>query len=75
MMIEVKLDRGTCQGYGNCVLIAPDLFELDPDGVAVVNAALVPDARLRDLQTAVYDCPTNSISLVEDASASGAASS
>ena len=31
--LTVKADRGTCQGYGNCVIKTPDYFDLDDDGL------------------------------------------
>ncbi len=70
-MIEIKLDRGSCQGYGNCVLVAPDLFDLDADGLAVVNHAFVGDELLEDVRKAAYDCPTDSIAFVEGAEPPG----
>jgi ferredoxin len=66
-VIEIRLDRSRCQGYGNCVLVAPELFDLDADGLAVVNHAYVGDEHLVAVRKAVYDCPTGSISFVEGA--------
>ena len=66
-MIEISLDRGSCQGYGNCVLVAPGLFDLDADGLAVVRHAYVGDEHLDAVRKAAYDCPTQSISFAEDA--------
>ena len=68
-MIEIKLDRESCQGYGNCVLVAPDLFDLDDDGLAVVRRSLVEDDQLDAVQKATYDCPTGSIAFTEGAQA------
>jgi ferredoxin len=66
-VIEIKLDRRTCQGYGNCVLVAPGLFELDEDGLAVVRQTHVGDDQLDAVQKAAYDCPTSSIAFAEGA--------
>jgi ferredoxin len=65
MTIEIRVDRETCQGYGNCMLVAPDLFDLDGDGLAFPKTAGVDDAHLAEVRKAVYDCPTDSISFVE----------
>lgn len=70
-MIEIKLDRGRCQGYGNCVLVAPELFDLDADGLAVVQQAFVGDEHLEAVRKAAYDCPTSSIAFVEGADPPG----
>jgi ferredoxin len=66
-VIEIKLDRRTCQGYGNCVLVAPELFDLDDDGLAVVRQSHVEDDQLDAVQKAAYDCPTGSIAFAEGA--------
>lgn len=62
---RVELDRERCQGYGNCVLVAPDLFDIDDEGLAVVKATLVGESQLADVRRAAYDCPTDSIAFVE----------
>lgn len=69
-MIRVKVNRGTCLGYGNCVLVAGDIFDLDDDGLVVLKLESVDDAQLEAVRRAVYDCPTNSISF-EDSAADG----
>ena len=64
-MIEIQLERDTCQGYGNCVLVAPDVFALDAGGTAELLSVRV-GARLSEaVRKAAYDCPTEAISLVE----------
>ena len=65
MTIEIRVDRQTCLGYGNCVLVAPQLFELDDEGLAYPTRAQVEDSERDDVRKAVYDCPTDSISFVE----------
>lgn len=70
-MIEIKLDRGRCQGYGNCVLVAPELFDLDADGLGVVRTACVGDEHLDAVRKAAYDCPTDSIAFTEGAEPPG----
>lgn len=64
-MIRIAVDRETCLGYGNCVLVAEDLFELDDDGLSVVKRELVDEAEREAVRRAAYDCPTDSISFEE----------
>lgn len=33
--LTVRIDRLLCVGFGDCVDVAPDLFELDQEGIAV----------------------------------------
>lgn len=66
-MIEIRIDRTGCQGYGNCVLVAPELFDLDADGIAVARLEQVGDEHRDAVRKAVYDCPTHSIAIGQDA--------
>jgi ferredoxin len=65
MMIRIKVDRGVCQGYGNCVLASPDTFDLDDDGLVVLRDEQVDPARRDEVRRAAYDCPTDAISVIE----------
>lgn len=53
------VDREACMGSGNCVFWAPDVFEIDDDGVATVvgDAAPHEDA----VRQAAANCPTSAI--------------
>jgi ferredoxin len=61
---EVVLDGSKCQGYGLCLGIAPDVFDM-PDGspVAVLLRAEVSHGELAAMQEAVRNCPAGAISL------------
>lgn len=69
-----KVDMETCIACGACGDAAPDIFEFDDDGVAMVvyggdenRGVTAIDADLEaDLQDAVDSCPSGSI-LVADA--------
>jgi ferredoxin len=62
MTLHISIDRETCQGYGNCVLIAEEIFSLDDDGRAELKTEVVEDSLLTKVQAAEYDCPTGAIS-------------
>jgi ferredoxin len=64
-VISIKVNRATCNGYGNCLLAAPDIFDLGDDGLVVLKRDTVDDDQLALVRRAVYDCPTDSIELVE----------
>lgn len=55
----IKVNRGTCQGYGNCVLALPSVFDLDEEGLVVLTQEHTEE--LEGLRRAAYDCPTESI--------------
>ncbi len=62
--MKVAVDLGLCQGYGNCVSTAPDFFDLDDSGQAVVlQATADTDADIALVRAAVPLCPMSAISL------------
>jgi 2'-carboxy-2,3-dihydroxybiphenyl 1,2-dioxygenase small subunit/ferredoxin len=63
MTVHISIDRETCQGYGNCVLIAEDIFAIEDDGRAGLKTETVEDSLLTKVQAAEYDCPTGAISV------------
>ena len=64
-MSTIKADRGTCQGYGNCVIAFPAAFDVDDEGLVVVKQDHVGDGELEAAHRAAYDCPTDSIKVDE----------
>jgi ferredoxin len=71
--LEVWIDQDLCTGDGICVQYAPDVFELDVDGLAYVKDAngqlghdarttvLVPVVALRDVIDSAKECPGDCI--------------
>jgi ferredoxin len=64
--IHIKIDPARCEGFGNCINAAPDLFELDDEGHVRLRKDAVGDERLEAVRRAVYDCPVNVISYTEE---------
>lgn len=64
--IEVMVDASKCLGYGTCVNLAPEHFDL-PKGAAVVRVLRedVDADALEDVQEAVRACPVRALSLKE----------
>jgi ferredoxin len=59
-MYRISVDRSLCGGYGVCESIAPDVFELGDDGLAVVRAGMSEDEAV---QEACESCPAGAISI------------
>ncbi|HEX6458267.1 MAG TPA: ferredoxin [Thermoleophilaceae bacterium] len=58
------LDLDTCQGYANCVMVAPDVFDIDEQkGTAILLQEQPDDSRLAAVEEAVRQCPTEAISV------------
>jgi ferredoxin len=66
-MIRVQANRDTCEGFGTCVLVSETLFDIDDEGLVVVKQDLLADELLAEVREAAYNCPTDSISFVENA--------
>jgi ferredoxin len=64
--LTVRIDREMCIGSGNCVKVAPDLFDLDDESVCIFVSPLgnIPRAKVID---ACEVCPVQAL-LVTDAS-------
>ncbi|MCL5986220.1 MAG: ferredoxin [Actinobacteria bacterium] len=59
---EVKIDREKCIGTGNCVDLAPRVFELDDEGKStVINKSGAGDETLKE---AAQSCPVEAITLI-----------
>lgn len=60
--MRVSVDEKKCEGHGECVLIAPDVFEIDED--ELVSRVLQPEPD-ESKQAAVRDaemmCPMGAI--------------
>ncbi len=61
MTYIVSIDQSRCIGAGNCVHIAPTVFQLDEENIAyLLDPTSVDDETLLD---AARSCPTNAIYL------------
>lgn len=61
---RVSVDAAKCQGHNRCYALAPELFDVDDYGQAVViGDGSVPDGQLDDAKLAVANCPEYAITL------------
>jgi ferredoxin len=60
---RIQVDRSLCSGMASCVKIAPDSFDLDQEGIAVV--AGIADERAVE---AAECCPLSAIAVFDQAS-------
>ena len=70
--MKITLDSELCQGHGRCYGLAPDLFDSDDEGYAVLlcEGGIVPVGRETDAQLTADNCPEFAIT-VETLAASG----
>jgi ferredoxin len=60
--MKVHVDMNLCQSHGECVLVAPDVFDLGDDDVLVWKEN-VADERRAEIEEAVNVCPMLAISI------------
>ena len=63
MKIKVNLDA--CISGGACQVIAPELFELDEEGISVAKVEEVKEENQDEAMDASESCPTGAIEVEE----------
>jgi ferredoxin len=59
--MKINVDRFACCGAGQCVLVAPEVFDQDDDGIVVVLQESPGDDLGDAVNEAVSMCPTGVI--------------
>jgi ferredoxin len=63
--MRVELDRSACQGHNRCYMLAPELFDTDDEGYAVLLVAgEVPPELQEEAQLAADNCPEYAIEII-----------
>ncbi len=62
-VLRIEIDRRACTGMAECIRIAPQVFALDEENIAIVVDASA--ATREDLLKAARECPTQAIKLYE----------
>ena len=64
--MRVTVDSEKCQGHNRCFALAPELFDVDDDGTAVViGDGSVPADLEEKARLAVANCPEFAIEIEE----------
>ncbi len=64
--MKVRVNSDICAGFGICLGIAPEVFELHEDGYAIVLVSDVPPEEEATMRLAASQCPAQAITLSED---------
>ena len=68
MAYQLRIDRTKCQGYANCIIEAPEIWDFDEDEDVAVLRQETPSEDLRaKAEASVRGCPAHAITL-EDVS-------
>jgi ferredoxin len=64
MPYTISIDRNLCSGYGECIGLAPDVFEHDQFSICVVTD---PEGASEEaVLDAARACPVDAITLVDE---------
>lgn len=66
--MQTVVDLTRCQGYAQCVFLAPEVFELHGEE-GLLYAPAVPDDQVERVRQAASACPVQAILLGEKVSA------
>ncbi|MEO7656685.1 MAG: ferredoxin [Sphingomicrobium sp.] len=66
--MKVHVNSEICAGFGICLGIAPDVFELHEDGYAIVLVSDVKPGEEEMMRTAASQCPSRAITVSEESS-------
>jgi ferredoxin len=61
--MKVAVDRSRCTGHGRCYLLAPEVFEPDDEGLALVVVAEPTAEQQHRACLAEANCPERAITL------------
>jgi ferredoxin len=65
--MRVHVDTEKCQGHNRCYALAPELFDVDDFGTAVVlNDGVVPAGLEDKARLALANCPEYAITISDD---------
>lgn len=59
--MELKVNKDLCIGCGACQAVAPEVFEIEDDGLATVIVDEIPEEIKEDAIDAKEGCPTSAI--------------
>ena len=65
--MRIRFDRDPCQGHNRCYILAPELFDTDDEGYAVLRVQGTVPADLEEkARLAADNCPEFAIEIDDD---------
>ncbi len=61
MSFRVVADYDRCKSHGNCMSVAPEVFEVRDDGYMYILLEEVPDSMRTACESAVDGCPEQAL--------------
>lgn len=64
--MKAKVIENICIGCGACQAVAPEVFEINDNGVSECTKTLIPEEEYENVREAQQNCPTNAIDIEEE---------
>lgn len=64
--MKIKVNQDACIGCGACPAIAPEVFELNDEGLSFTKKEEVPSELKEEVQDAIDSCPTGAIEEINE---------
>jgi len=64
-VIQLKVNLRICEGFANCVVAAPDLFDLDDDDKVILLEEKVDGSERARVEEAIRTCPVNALTIAD----------
>lgn len=61
--MRVEVDSNVCEGHGQCNAVAPEVYDLDDGGYAVVRNPEVPADEESNAELGAQACPVQAITV------------
>lgn len=61
--MRILLDESSCTSIGMCESLAPDIFEVDDDGLLLVHEDAPSEERRSEVAAACEACPNSALTL------------
>jgi len=69
--LRIEVDFARCEGNGQCVVDAPDVFDLDPDDNLIVFNYEPPREHWAQVEAAVRSCPKKALAITQSSEGDG----
>jgi ferredoxin len=62
-VIHVKANLRICEGFANCVVAAPDIFDLDDDDKVIILEENLDGSERARVEQAIRSCPVAALTI------------
>ena len=64
-MIQVQANVRICEGFANCLVAAPDLFDLDDDDKVIILQGELDETERARVEEAIRSCPVAALTIAD----------